>query len=86
MALEKTTELYEVLLRFEGGQLKGAHRIEIERIIEDGQQISATAKGAEPVQAADLDGLISTQNADLLLQVQELQAEIAALEADSSGI
>ena len=54
MTIEKKTERYEILVRFEQGQVKAAHIKNLEKIVEGGEIISARESVAEPISIEDV--------------------------------
>jgi len=56
MALTKTTELYEILFRFEDGAVKGAQCQYLEKIFEDGALKFEQVANAQKISVLDGDG------------------------------
>jgi len=79
MAIEKEFKLYEVLLRFENGNIVGAHQIKIRRLIEDGTVLNETEMPAEPLALADIGSLINPDVIGYANQIVYLQEEVSNL-------
>jgi hypothetical protein len=65
--LERTKEKYEILIRLEGDNAKGAHFKDIEKISDNGVVISAIESPAQPISIAEVIEL---------LQASELAKEV----------
>lgn len=77
------TEPYEILVRFEGGKVRGAHYIEKQIVLDDsGKQVGATLLPARAVSdaGAQLTDVFGA-NADALSQITDLQSQLADLQA-----
>ncbi len=91
MALTESQELYEVLLRFEGGTLKGAHAQYLNTIQRDGVTITATPGDAVPLSlVADVDKptltkVLTAAKLALLTAKETAESEAAALKADNAA-
>ena len=89
--LTKFQELYEVLLRFESGALKGAHAQYVSGVREDGATIQAKPGPAIPlslVDAADkptLAAALGEATAALIAAKEAAEAEAAALRAEAAA-
>lgn len=86
MTITKDTELYEVLLRFENGELRGAHQQHVEVIRDNGVVISAKELNAEPVEAASLDGLLSAGMVDAISQASQATETARILEHEKADL
>jgi hypothetical protein len=58
MTIEKRIEKYEILIRFDGDNIKGCHFKEIEKIVEDDVVISAREGIAQPISIQEIIDLI----------------------------
>jgi len=92
MALVKTNEIYEVLIRFSGGKFQGAAARSLERIADSktGEVFSEKEMGAEPITAASLESLLTSETADMLAacseQVAVIEQQAQAIEAREAEI
>lgn len=80
--IENRVQLYEILLRFDENGLRGAHKVSITKTVDsETNQVLAEREGsAEPVSLEDLVALVGAENANLITQIQTLQAHLAALQ------
>jgi len=86
MTLTKQVYPYEVLIRFNpDGTVRGAHRIDMETIMDDGQLMSERPADAVPVTAGDLAGLIGENAAALVASNAALSVQLADAEADAGS-
>lgn len=79
MAIEKKTNINEILIRFdEDGQIKGAHKVDLETVhdTETGQVYAANELGAEPVTLDALSGLMDESLAGAVAEVASLQKKL----------
>lgn len=79
MALEKTTGLHELLIRFDpSGSVRGSHRIDLERVVntDTGEVFAEKMLPAQAVAADDLAGLVGAQAAAMIEQIGALQARV----------
>jgi hypothetical protein len=78
MAIKKTTHLYEILIRFDGGGYKGSHVIDLERVT-DGNTVYAENPGvARPVTLEEVGDLLGAETTRL---IEQLDREIARADA-----
>jgi predicted nucleic acid-binding Zn-ribbon protein len=80
--IEKQTSLNEVLVRFRAdGSVQGAHRVDIERVIDTatGDTLAEKMLPAQPVAADGLEALLGAQAAAMLEQIGQLEADLAAM-------
>lgn len=84
MTLTKQVYPYEVLIRFNpDGTVRGAHRVDMETIMDDGELMSEKPCDAMPVTADDLAGLIGENAAALVASNAALSVQLADAEADA---
>ena len=74
--IEKSTHLYEVLLRFDPQGLAGAHAIFIDVIREDDSILSSVLKQAQPLSAAGVPELIGSTLPQLADQIMALTEDL----------
>ena len=79
MALTKTQELYEVLVRFEGGAVKGAHVVDREVIWDGDQEVGSRVLRARGIDPAEVGAVLGSENAARLAEIATLKAECARL-------
>lgn len=82
--IEQQTTIHEILLRFDtAGALQGAHRVDLERIVntDTGEVLAEKECGARPVALADLAAHMDVSLAETVVQVMDLTAERDALTA-----
>lgn len=80
MALEKRVYPYEVLIRWSGGEISGAHFVEIEEIVDGGEVINERLGSAVPI---PLDRIAEVYpEAQALADVSRLLAEKQAMEVE----
>ena len=91
MAITKEKELYEVLIRFGGGEVKGGHVIYSSKIKEDGSLIAETLDKAEKISVLDGDTtgydlvtkIIPEINIDQLKTIDTLTTENTTLKTEN---
>jgi|APSaa5957512535_1039671.scaffolds.fasta_scaffold324883_1 hypothetical protein len=71
--ITKQREPYEFLIRWEKGEIKGAHLVEIERVLEDGAILTERTLPAISVDPFGLSGLIDTSIVDQCAMIDELK-------------
>ena len=82
MSMEQKKQIYEILIRFSpDGAVSGIHKVD-QMIVADtasGKVLQATREAPGPVEAADLDRIVSAENARLLARLSDLQAQCEKL-------
>lgn len=87
MAITEQTYLYEVMLRFGPEGLTGAHQRGLTRLVDEAGNVLMEREGAPEALTPDaLAGLIDSQTADLLVQLDAMVEADAALRADLSRL
>jgi len=88
MPIEKTSQIYEVLWRFENGALTGAHTRQIETVAdtETGEVYSARETPAAPLALADVSAYMDDALAGAAVQVTALTAERDGLAAQVAAL
>lgn len=82
MAIEKTTHLYEVLIRFgPDGNVRGAHQQSVERITDGDTVLSERQNPPVPVDPDALGGILGKNVAAMLAQIEGLKLDIAERDA-----
>lgn len=84
MALEKHVEIYEILVRYEQGGVKGAHARDVERLV-DSDTGDVVHERVEPARAVTLDELatlVANEHAECLTQLEAAKSEITTLQQD----
>ena len=66
MALKKSTDLYEVLVRFGPEGYRGAHVIDAETVMDGDEVLAHREHPARPVTKAELGSLLGARNATLI--------------------
>lgn len=81
--IEKTSFLYEVLLRFGPDGLSGAHAIDMVRIVDtgSGEVIAENEELARPITQAEVSDILGAETAGMIEQIGRLEAEVAELTA-----
>lgn len=83
MTISKAAHIERVLIAFnDDGTVRGAHQETLERVMEDGAQLSAKYLPAAPITAAALTGLFGLQAASLVASVDAQARSIATLTAE----
>jgi hypothetical protein len=89
MTIEKSTTLYEVLVRFdETGAVKGGHVIDMETVKDTNTDeiLSARETAARPITEAEVGDVIGASNAQNIEQIAQLEAERDAAVADKEAV
>lgn len=88
MEVERQTTLYEVLVRFGPEGLRGAHAMDLERLIDTdtGDVISEQEGKARPITVEEVGELLGTENAALLEAVDKEKSRAAAIEANAADL
>lgn len=74
MSLKKVLEPYELLVRWKEGKISGAHVGFIQRILEDGKEISHSIQDVQPAHRETgfpLDDFLQKLHVDLLSALEE---------------
>jgi hypothetical protein len=74
MALIETARLYEVLIRFDAHGAPSALQRWIEEVHRDGEVIHARERQAQPLEPAEVSGLIQAAHALLLAENARMRA------------
>jgi hypothetical protein len=83
MTIERTSHLHEILIRFGPDGYRGAHVIDLERVVDGGELISERELPARPVTQAEIGPIIGAENARLIEAAD--QAIAAAVQAVAAG-
>lgn len=75
-AITETTEPYEILVRYESGEFKGAHYVERTVIQRDGVEIHSTTSAAQPIPADS--PLFEAAGLDAINRVGVVEVELAS--------
>ena len=90
MSLEKIRTPYEFLVRFENGNVKGAHIGWVDKYIDNGvevaQNISVEAVAMGETQGFPLDSIIDLVTAGVIIQNEQLAARIGELTAQKEAL
>jgi hypothetical protein len=87
--IEQQTAINEILLRFDAaGALQGAHRVDLERVVntDTGEVLAEKESGAQPVALADLAAHMDAALAGTTVQVMALIAERDAIAAERDAL
>lgn len=84
--MEKTTDIYEILIRFDAdGSVSGAHRQDAERVRDGDAVLFEKLLDPVNVSASDIESAIG-KNAAIVAQIAGLEAKIAALTAENAAL
>lgn len=86
MAITRTSFLYEILLRFNANGYQGAHVIDLEQVIEDGNVISERELPARPITEAEIGTIIGAQSAALVEAADAARAEARAIRTENAQL
>lgn len=84
MSIEKRTVPYEIFIRFEHGEFKGAHLGELEQFLEDGKVVSETELPVRPITEAECGKYIGEQSAKLIEAADAARAEAVAIREEAA--